>query len=255
MKQYHEIASVINNAGKLEGFYLVDSFTGGYRYTDLNEFYNLVQAEKVQYFVLDEYHQLKIQYSDEELKAIGKAAKWLAGFEELDDYLKKRCENIKTVSGFSTKAPRNLYRVGSSYSKASTCGSALNIAILHSGKGTDILKTRLEKTKAVRALVQDVLCLKTLIVTIPLVTKIDYLKDVVPFFSNCLISTCALDNPPEIAAAENIKNYNILTSVLYKKDADKAELKAMKQLVDNINNNTLSQYSSSPSGAAAMSIF
>ena len=83
MKQYHEIASVINNAGKLEGFYLVDSFTGGYRYTDLNEFYNLVQAEKVQYFVLDEYHQLKIQYSDEELKAIGKAAKWLAGFRSL----------------------------------------------------------------------------------------------------------------------------------------------------------------------------
>ena len=42
MKQYHEIALVINNAGKLEGFYLVDSYTSGYRYTDLNEFYNLV---------------------------------------------------------------------------------------------------------------------------------------------------------------------------------------------------------------------
>ncbi len=255
MKQYHEIASVINNAGKLEGFYLVDSFTGGYRYTDLNEFYNLVHAEKVQYFVLDEYHWLKIQYSDEELKAIGKAAKMVGRFQELDDYLKNDVKILKQYLDLAQKHQEICTGWAVATPKLPLVGSALNIAILHSGKGTDILKTRLEKTKAVRALVQDVLCLKTLIVTIPLVTKIDYLKDVVPFFSNCLISTCALDNPPEIAAAENIKNYNILTSVLYKKGADKAELKAMKQLVDNINNNTLNQYTSSPSGAAAMSIF
>lgn len=176
-------------------------------------------------------------------------------FQELDDYLKNDVKILKQYLDLAWEHPEICTGWAVASPKFPLVGSALNIAIPHSGKGTDILKTRLEKTKAVRALVQDVLCLKTLTVIIPLVTKIDYLKDVVPFFSICLISTCALDNPPEIAAAENIKNYNILTSVLYKKDADKAELKAMKQLVDNINNNTLRRYTSSFSGIVAMNIF
>lgn len=255
MKQYHEIASVINNAGKLEGFYLVDSITGDYRYTDLNEFYNLVQAEKVQYFVLDEYHQLKIQYSDEELKMMGKAAKMVGRFQELDDYLKNDAKILKQYLDLAWKYPEICTGWAVASPKLPFIGSVLNIAIPHNGEGTDILKTRLEKAKAVSVRIQYMLCFKTLIVTIPVITKIGYLKDVVPFFSNCLISTCALDSPPGIASAENIENYNILTNVLFKNDADKAELKAMKQLADVINNNTLSQYTSSPSGAVAMSIF
>lgn len=176
-------------------------------------------------------------------------------FQELDDYLSNDAIILKQHLDLSRKYPEICIGWTVASPKLPLVGSVLCIAILDKEGGTDKLITELGKNKAANVIIQDMECFKTVVVTIPLLTRIDYVKKIVPSFSNCLISTYALDNPPKIVAADNIKSFNILANILCRRDADKAELEAMKQFVNIVNNNTLNQYTNHPSGIGAMSVF
>lgn len=88
MKQYREIAHCRNAEDKVIYVILFNSDIKQYEYVSWDYFCQLVQNEKVQFFIWDYYkNEPMVYYSDEELNSMAKADKKLVQYaNNIDDY-------------------------------------------------------------------------------------------------------------------------------------------------------------------------
>lgn len=252
MKQYHEYASVIDAKGKLTGFLLCDTKTGEYSYADFNLFFTLVQQDKVQYFVFDEQNQLKIEYSKEELKAIGKIKNAVKSFTTLDDYLQSDVKLYKEHLDIALKYPDVCVGTGIASPQMPIVGSVLVLMLPDFGIGCGKLLKSLRVKKEIQVISENNLGCPVFAIYIPEMLMND---GYIPFFENCLFSTDALFNTPKILDVENVRKANLMSRILFKDNVNSSSLISMKNFIDKINANTFKQYSDAKLTCSTMNAF
>ena len=252
MKQYHEYASVVDESDKLVGFLLCDTGTGEYQYADFNLFFTLVKQNKVQYFVFDEQNQLKIEYSDEELKSFRKVKNVVDSFQTLDDYLQSDVKFYKEHLDLASKYSHICVGASMATPQAYLVGSMLCLMMPIIGIDYTELLEKLNAKKGIAATCSNALGCPAITIPMPLMVLSD---DYVSLFEDCLFSTKALTDPPKVTDIENVKKTNFITKHVFKNNSDFSSLVTMKNFVDKINANTLRKYTSIEANCSTMNVF
>lgn len=203
MKKFHEIACIVNNSGDRVGYLVLDTENNIKQFIDESQFAEYCKMDDMQYFAWDyEKQNYKVFYTNEELKAMGKAAKIVQKCDNMESYFSSDVTLLEEHVALQKRYPELLIGTVLSPMSLPLIGSFLSIYLFGNESATAnwLAKASASIKKVTRTALNNV----DIIVTVT--------AKQLPYFSadlkGILVNPIQLIKKPEILTKEFYSGYS-----------------------------------------------
>lgn len=227
MKHYHEVACVINNSGNRVGYLIISTKSSRAQFVNEHQFSVYCKLGEMQYFAWNhEKDTYEVFYNEEEIKAMGKAAKVVKNCTDLETYFSNDVILLEEHVALQKKHSELLVGTVLAPMSLPIAGRLINIFLF--GKQSAISQWYVRASSSIKSLTRIAPYNSGLIVTITAKQLLSHSND----FQGVLINPTQLLNKPGIYSRENFSDYPMLTRVLLNSQEDKGTKQALSFFVE-----------------------